>query len=350
MTFLSRVLKEPSYGWKDTNGTLVKPTPKQLVNEVFSRINIFKSRKNWLAATTWAWTLMLLPFLLVFAYNYFSWWLAIVAFLYSMVAMGTHGTIWHHRYATHRAYKFSNKFWSFITQNLVIKVVPEEIYVVSHHVHHTFSDEPRDPYNARAGFLYCFFADSNHQPIATDLNEEDYRKAAGLLKDTGVYINTYEQYQKWGSITHPLWMWLHTLCNWAIWYAVFFLIGGHALACCIFGAAHIWAIGIRTFNYEGHGKGEDKRKEGFDFSKNDLSINQYWPGIVAGEWHSNHHLFPNSARNGFTLSQIDLPWYYIRFLYAIGGVKSYNNATETFFEKYYNPYKERSKARSRVTS
>jgi fatty-acid desaturase len=339
MTFLQRVLQKPTYGWADEKGNLIAPTFKQLFSEVFSRINIFKSKKNWIAFTSWAWTLMLIPFLLIFVFKYFTWWLAIVGFLYSMVAMGTHGTIWHHRYATHRAYKFSNKFWSFITANLVVKVVPEEIYVISHHVHHTLSDKPGDPYNAQAGFWYCFFADTNHQPIAKDLDETDYKKAAGLLKDTGVYINNYEQYQKWGSITHPFYMWLHMALNWAFWFGVFYLIGGFALAFCIFGSAHIWAIGIRTFNFEGHGKGKDNRKEGFDFSKNDLSVNQYWPGIVAGEWHSNHHLFPNSARNGFTPSQIDLPWYYIRFLYAIGGVKSYNNSTETFFEKHYNPYK-----------
>ena len=60
-----------------------------------------------------------------------------------------------------------------MTQNLVIKTFPEEIYVVSHHVHHAKSDQPGDPYNANAGFLYCFLADVNHQPIAQNLSEED---------------------------------------------------------------------------------------------------------------------------------------------------------------------------------
>jgi len=50
--------------------------------------------------------------------------------------MGTHGTIWHHRYCTHGAYKFRNPFWRFFTQNLTLNVIPEEIYVISHHVHH----------------------------------------------------------------------------------------------------------------------------------------------------------------------------------------------------------------------
>ena len=84
--------------------------------------------------------------------------------------MGTHGTLWHHRYCTHGAYTFRNAFWRVFTQNLTINVIPEEIYVISHHVHHAKSDQPGDPYNAQAGFLYCFLADVNHQPIAKDLS------------------------------------------------------------------------------------------------------------------------------------------------------------------------------------
>ncbi|WP_439582777.1 hypothetical protein [Dyadobacter bucti] len=33
--------------------------------------------------------------------------------------------------------------------------------------------------------------------------------------------------------------------------------------------------------------------EGVDFHSSDNSINQICPGIVAGEWHNNHHLYPN---------------------------------------------------------
>lgn len=238
-----------------------------------------------------------------------------------MVAMGCHGTIWYHRYSTHKTYEFSNGFWKFVTQNLVIKVIVEEQYVVSHHVHHSLSDEPGDPYNAQGGWLYCFFADAIHQPIALDLNEADYKKTSNFLKHCGIKLNSYQQYLKWGSVSHPLFSWMHVILNWAFWYTIFFLIGGHELACCLFGAAQIWAFGVRTFNYDGHGQGEDKRKVGFDFSEKDRSVNQYWPGYVAGEWHSNHHLYPNSARNGFLPSQLDLPWYYIKLLHSIGGIR-----------------------------
>ena len=103
-------------------------------------------------------------------------------------------------------------------------------------------------------------------------------------------------------------------------------------------SALIWAVGVRTFNYEGHGKGADKRRDGTDFNRQDMSINQLWPGFVAGEWHNNHHLYSNSARAGFLRHQLDLAWWYIYGLYMIGAVSSYNDSRQAFYEKHYrNP-------------
>lgn len=337
---MDQILERPTYGWEDGTGRLVVPTRGQLFKEFFSRMNIFESRKNWLPLTSWVWVLIFLFFLYFFLFEYFSWWLMPVGFVYSMVGMGCAGTIWFHRYGTHRAFKFRNAFWRMLTQNLVIKALPEEVYVISHHVHHNLSDKPGDPYNAQAGFWYCFLADVNHNLISRNLTEAKYALVARCMGNMGIEINSYDQYQKWGSVSNPIWTWFTAILNWLFWYMVFFLIGGHALACCLFGWAAIWAIGVRTFNFEGHGGGHDKRQQGIDFSKNDRSINQYWPGYISGEWHNNHHLFPGSARSGFTKYQLDLPWYYIRFLYAIGGVSEYRDSKEAFYEKYYNPYLE----------
>ena len=330
MPFMDAVLEEPRYGWKNDKEELVKPTPGQIFSEFFYRLNIFRTKKNWLPFFSWAKILLLVPFLFIFLFQYFSWPLLIAAFVYSMIIMGTHGTIWYHRFGTHHAYQFKNKFWRFITRNLTIAIIPEEIYVVSHHVHHAKSDQPGDPYNAQAGFLYCFLADVNHQPIAKDLDEKDYLRAVHMMRHTGIRPNTYAQYLKWGSVVHPARAIIGDLLNWAFWYTAFYLIGGHALACALFGAAGFWGVGVRTFNYEGHGKGKDKRKEGTDFNREDLSINQLWPGYVAGEWHNNHHLYPSSARSGFLPHQIDLAWYYIKFLSVIGAVSSYHDSKKNF--------------------
>jgi len=336
MKFIDVVLDPPSYGWADANGNLTKPGPAKLFREFFSRLNIFRTKKNWLPFMSWSKVAVSVPFLFFFIFVHFSWAMLAVAFVYSMIIMGTHGTIWHHRYCTHNAYTFKNKFWRFVTQNLTISMIPEEIYVVSHHVHHAKSDQPGDPYNASGGFLYCFLADVNHQPIAKDLTEEHYQRAAGLMCNTGVKINSYIQYQKWGSLAHPARTVLAWILNWGFWYAVLYFIGGHALGCTVFGAAGVWAVGVRTFNYEGHGKGEDKRRDNYDFSRDDMSINQLWPGLVAGEWHNNHHLYPVSARTGFLPHQVDIAWGYIKLMHILGPVTSYRDSKAEFLEKHFN--------------
>jgi stearoyl-CoA desaturase (delta-9 desaturase) len=343
MSFISKVLAPPSYGWKTSDGALVKPTTKQLLTEFLSRINVFASRKNWLPFFSWFSTLSLLPFFFLFIWkeiNDFNAWYLLVAFVYGMIFMGSHGTIWYHRYGTHQAYTFSNKFWRFFTANLVFKLIPEELYIVSHHVHHALSDEPGDPYNAEGGFLYCFLADANHQPIAKDLSKEEYEKAAAMLSHTGVKANSYSAYQKWGSIAHPLNAVLSSYCNLAFWVTVFYFIGGPYLILAVLAGTFVWGVGVRTFNYEGHAKGETKHVSGFDFNEKDKSINQWWPGIVAGEWHNNHHLYPASARSGFLKGQIDFAWYYIRTLKFIGGVSSCRDAKQQFLETYRKPYLE----------
>jgi fatty-acid desaturase len=343
---VDHVLRVPTYGWKNAEGGLFVPSAGEVLREFWFRLNIFRAKKHWLAFFCWMQVLLLIPCLFIFFFQYFSFSLLVLAFVYSMIVMGTHGTIWYHRYCTHSAYTFSSKFWRFITRNLTIDVLPEETYVISHHVHHARSDQPGDPYNATAGFLYCFLADVNHQAISPDLTEDEYGRVVRMMEHTGVRPNTYRQYQKWGSVVRPGRTMVGWILNWAFWALVFYLAGGAGLVFALFGAAGFWAIGVRTFNYEGHGKGKNKHREGVDFNKKDLSVNQLWPGFVAGEWHNNHHLYPSSARSGFLNYQLDLAWCYIRFLKAIGGVSGYHDSKKLFLSRYRQPYMNKKRQRS----
>ena len=334
MAFIDEILQKPSYGWSNEKGELVIPTTRQLFAEFFSRINVFRSRKNWISLIGWVMIACMLPFVYFFLFHHFSWLLLGVVIVYAMIVMGTHGTIWFHRYCTHRAYKFSHPVWRFITQNLVIRTLPEEIYVVSHHVHHAKSDQPGDPYNSRGGLLYCMLADVNHQSIAKGLSKKDYGKAARFLQHTGIRLNSFRSYRTWGSITAPgyaIGMWL---LNWAFWYTILFLAGGHALACAVFTGAMLWFVLVRAFNYTGHGGGRQKHIDGLDFDRSNLSINQTRPGLFTGEWHNNHHLYPGSARAGFLPYQLDLAWIYIYCMHKIGVVSSYHDSKKEFLRKY----------------
>src|SRR5271170_5057597 len=214
MPFIDEVLQQPSYGWKDERGELIKPTLRQLYSEAFSRINVFSTKKNWISLMSWLMATCMLPFLFLFIFHFFSFKLLIAFVLYSMIIMSTHGTIWFHRFCTHHAYTFSHSIWRFIVQNLVIKTFPEEMYVVSHHVHHVKSDEPGDPYNPQAGIMYCMLAEVNHQSIAKNLTEKNYNKAAHFMRHSGVVINSYLQYLKWGSIASPYYTVALWLVNW----------------------------------------------------------------------------------------------------------------------------------------
>ena len=126
-----------------------------------------------------------------------------------------------------------------------------------------------------------------------------------------------------------------------------FLIGGHGLSLAIFSGAMLWALAVRTFNYQGHGMGKDKRKEGVDYNWKDYSINQNRPGMLGGEWHNNHHLYPNSARSGFLPYQLDNAWIFIYLLHKIGGISSYRDSKKQFLKEFYHPNKKAVNTRNR---
>ncbi len=107
MAFIDEVLQTPSYGWKNEQGELIVPTTKQLYKEAFSRVNIFKSKRNWISSISWIMAARLIPFFIVFIVKYISIPLVIAFIVYAMIIMSTHGTIWFHRYCTHKALYFS---------------------------------------------------------------------------------------------------------------------------------------------------------------------------------------------------------------------------------------------------
>jgi len=237
MAFIDEILQTPSYGWMDARGLFLKPTTSQLFKEAFSRINVFKTRKNWITLISWFMAACMFPLFIIFLIYFLTWKTAIVLVVYAMVIMSTHGTIWFHRYCTHKSYRFSHPLFRLITQNLVIKTFPEEIYVISHHVHHVKSDEPGDPYNPMGGFMYCMLSDVNHQSISKELSREKYQRVRNFLGHTGVGLNTFEQYQSWGSVSKPSYVISLWILNWAFWYGVLWLLGGNGLALACFSGA-----------------------------------------------------------------------------------------------------------------
>ncbi|NID15869.1 acyl-CoA desaturase [Luteibacter yeojuensis] len=56
------------------------------------------------------------------------------------------------------------------------------------------------------------------------------------------------------------------------------------------------------------------------FATRDDSRNNFWLALLTfGEgWHNNHHFYPGSARQGFRWWELDLTWYGLRLLAALG--------------------------------
>jgi stearoyl-CoA desaturase (delta-9 desaturase) len=56
------------------------------------------------------------------------------------------------------------------------------------------------------------------------------------------------------------------------------------------------------------------------FDTQDDSRNNVWLALLTfGEgWHNNHHFYPGSTRQGFRWWEVDLTWYGLRLMAALG--------------------------------
>lgn len=334
--YLDNILRKPHYDF-ERDGELYFPSKEEYKKEIKSRLNVMSNKKNWISLFSILTTLILLIPLALFGLFYFDFKILLLSICYTMIIKNIHCTAYLHRYVSHKAFQVKNSIWLFLFRHATVKVISEEIYGVSHLVHHAKSEQAGDPYNALGGWAYCFFAEITHNPIALDLSQENYNRTAGLLKHTEIRLNSYEEYKKWGSISHPLYTCLTYLGNWTFWFVVFYLLTQNiAYPLAFFGMSGIWAISIRNFNFKGHGSGENKHKEGRDFYKKDLSVNIPLAGYAAGEWHNNHHAYPTSARNDFLPGQPDFTFYFIYLFYKLGIVTKFIDKKTQFQTKYIN--------------
>ena len=69
------------------------------------------------------------------------------------------------------------------------------------------------------------------------------------------------------------------------------------------------------------------------FDRDTLALNQWFYGLIASEWHNNHHMFPRSARNGFSAGQIDVAFGLVTILRWLGVVNSVNDQAPLFRER-----------------
>jgi stearoyl-CoA desaturase (delta-9 desaturase) len=190
--------------------------------------------------------------------------------------------------------------------------------VIPHHVHHSKSDKPGDPYGPHLGWLGSYLATESQQKMRLDITRAEYDRLTKSLSHIGFMQNSYEDYQRIGSVENMWHFGARMLFVNLFWPAIGYAIAGWFGALSWLSASFVYSLIVRDFNYRGHGGFLGTNKAG-------IPLNQFFYGVIAGEWHDNHHAYPRLARSGLAWWQLDIPYWIIKLLNLCGAVQKYNS-------------------------
>jgi stearoyl-CoA desaturase (delta-9 desaturase) len=322
-TYRQTLLGKPTYG--HLGPAPQTPTTGQVLVEWFDALNFWKDRTRLLTVANALFHFSTFVVFVWFLVTHFSI-AAVVAVALAGCFIGTiYNTVWYHRYCSHQAFKFRNIWFARIflwTNPLFLR---EECYVIPHRIHHSKSDEPGDPYGPHLGWLGSYLATETVQKMNRNLSATEYERLVKSLEHIGFVSNSHVQFQRTGSVEN-LW---HFFAR-----ALFACLFWGGLAWVAAGWWGVWAWGsgvflftfvVRDFNYRGHSALTGTRKRG-------EPVNQFIYGLVAGEWHENHHHYPRLARSGLAWWQVDLPYWIIYAMKCCGIISQCNSRlpSETF--------------------
>jgi stearoyl-CoA desaturase (delta-9 desaturase) len=224
-------------------------------------------------------------------------WLALAAALYAVRMFAI--TAGYHRYFSHRAYKTSRAFQFVLAWLGASSAQKGPLWWAAHHRdHHRYSDGPDDIHSPlERGFWWSHVG----WILSTSYDETKLDRIKDLAK-------------------YPELRWLdrwHMVPPVAL-AAVLFLAGGlPALLWGFFVSTVALWHGTFVINSLAHVVGR-RRYETGDGSRNSLALAL----ITFGEgWHNNHHFYASTANQGFFWWEIDLSYYALRGLEAVGVVR-----------------------------
>jgi stearoyl-CoA desaturase (delta-9 desaturase) len=218
--------------------------------------------------------------------------LAAGLYLVRMFAM----TGFYHRYFSHRSYKTSRAFQLVMAIVGLTAIQKGPLWWAAHHrQHHRHSDRHGDLHSpGLQGFLWSHFG----WILSRQHDETDYRRVADLAKYPElVWLNRYHLVPPVALAAVlllagglPAFIWGFCISTVVTWHATF----------CINSLTHM--IGRRRYDTK-------------DDSRNSLIMAL----VCLGEgWHNNHHYYKASTRQGFYWWEIDLSYYALRGLAAVG--------------------------------
>lgn len=238
----------------------------------------------------------------------FSWFalsFAIALYVVRMFAI----TGFYHRYFSHKAFRTSRAFQFVLAVMGATAVQRGPLWWASHHRHHhAYSDEHKDSHSPlQHGFLWShlgwFLASRNFKTQSHRVKEfasfielrllDRFDVVVPILFGIGIY-----QLGSWLAIAHPelgtnglqLFVWGFVISTVTLYHGTF----------TVNSLAHIY--GKRRYATKDH-------------SRNNLLIAL----LTLGEgWHNNHHHYPASASQGFYWWEIDLTYYGLKLLSALG--------------------------------
>ncbi|KAK7255222.1 hypothetical protein RIF29_28628 [Crotalaria pallida] len=230
-----------------------------------------------------------------FHFNWPAFWVAVGLY----VVTGLFGiTLSFHRNLSHKSFKVPKWLeYSFAYCGVLALQGNPIDWVSTHRYHHQFCDSDRDPHSPIEGFWF------SHMNWLFDTNSV-IERCGEPNNVVDLEKQSFYRFLRSSYIVHPLALG-----------ALLYAIGGFPFLVWGMGVRVVWVYHITWLvNSACHVWGNQA------WNTRDLSRNNWWVALLAfGEgWHNNHHAFEYSARHGLEWWQLDMTWYVVKFLQAIG--------------------------------
>ena len=230
----------------------------------------------------------------------FSWKALFVALFLYWVAGSLGIGMGYHRLLTHRGFKCPKWLEYFLTVCATLSLEGGPIFwVATHRVHHQITDKPGDPHSPRDGGFWAhmgwILTGKTFHNKSTDLLRLRSRSAQRQVSSLDQQISLGADHR--AGCDSAARRRLDSSMMWGIFLRTVFLLHSTWF---VNSATHMWG---------------SKR-----FATDDDSRNLWWVAYLSfGEgWHNNHHAHPQSARHGLAWYELDVNWYGIKTLQALG--------------------------------
>lgn len=240
-----------------------------------------------------------------------SWiavWLALALYAVRMFAI----TAFYHRYFAHRTFRASRPVQFVFALIGASSAQRGPLWWAAHHrTHHRHADTGNDPHSPRLqGFWWSH--------MGWFMTRDGFRTDTSRVRDLAVYpeLRWLDRHDR--IVPVLLALALFALGAWLETHAPELGTSGpQLLVWGFFVSTVVLFHATVTINSLAHRFGRRR------FATRDDSRNNAWLAVLTfGEgWHNNHHFYPGSARQGFHWWEIDLTWYGLRLLAALGLVR-----------------------------